>query len=67
MSHYGKLWQEAAEIRAQLQRLLPGLTGNYTPEAARLLARKQMTQLVSNVDVLADQWEALEREMAKEP
>jgi len=67
MTRYGKLWQEAADIRARLKLLLPGLAGNFTPEEVKLRAREQMTRFVSNVDTLADEWTALEREMAQEP
>ena len=65
MSEYGRLYGKAEDLRRELKTLLPGLTGNYTPEGAKLLARETAASLVSKVDSLAERWVALEEEMKR--
>jgi hypothetical protein len=68
MSEYGRLYAKAEDLRRELKALLPGrLTGSYTPEDARRLAREQAAALVARVDGLADRWAALEDEMKRTP
>ena len=56
MSEYGRLWQQAADLRAEIQReLLRPLPHNYKPADVR---RKSET-----LERLVKQWEALEEKM----
>jgi hypothetical protein len=67
MSEYGRVWERAANVRRELQALLPELTGNYTPDDAKRLAREQGAALVAKVDVLAEQWRRIEEELKRTP
>ena len=68
MSRYGQLWEGAARVRRTLEEQLPGkLPHNYTPDDAMRVAREEATKLVARVDLLAEEWAYIEREMAKEP
>lgn len=62
MTNYGKLWQQVADIRADLKNLVP-LFDTGSLSAARLSADIVRSQL----DRLLKEWEKLEEQMAKEP
>lgn len=68
MSRYGRLYEDASRVRRRLQDALPGLlVGNYTPADAKRIVREEATKSIGRIDQLADEWAAIEAEMAKEP
>lgn len=68
MSEYGRLYEKAAEIRQQLKAELPNsLTGNYTPDDVKRIAREKAASFVKRIDSLANEWAELEEEMKRTP
>lgn len=66
MSNYGKLWQDADDIRRKLIELVPATTSE--PRMNRLEnAIREVAQHTARLQELLAMWASLEREMAKEP
>lgn len=61
MSNYGKLWDQAAGVRADLKKLVPDLPTNKIEEAAAYL--KGRVDMPLRVGQLMVQWARLERQM----
>ncbi len=61
MSNYGKLWERASDVRAELKTLMPDLpTNRLTDAAAYLKGRVDITQRIGQLMV---SWARLERQM----
>lgn len=67
MSRYGQRWEAAARVRRLLAETVPGAKTDASVVAARKSVEELLETQRRKASLLLDEWEYIERQMAKEP